>query len=234
MKRVAFAEAWTGVADCRNCVIRNSVLFAGLKEAEFEQIHRRIDQLVYRPGAQIYNAGDKALTLFTVRRGLVKLTQFLPDGTPRIVRLLRKTDLFGLEALIDQDYPHTATALHDTELCRLPVDMVRTLSHVNSGLFHELMARWHRALSSADRWITEFSTGAARDRVVRLLLWLSEMEERERCELFSREDLGAVLGLTTETVSRTMAELKRQGFISEPRPNQFLCDTPNLRRLVQM
>jgi CRP/FNR family transcriptional regulator len=41
----------------------------------------------------------------------------------------------------------------------------------------------------------------------------------------------ALLGLTTET--RTMAELKRQGFISEPRPNQFLCDTPNLRRLVE-
>ena len=96
------------------------------------------------------------------------------------------------------------------------------------------MARWHHAMGTADRWITEFSTGSARDRVARLLLWLSEKEEDERCELFSREDLGALLGLTTETASRTMAELKRKGFISEPRPNQFLCDTPNLRRLVGM
>ncbi len=232
MKRVALQEAWTGVADCKNCTIRESVLFAGLKEEDFDELHRPIDQWVYPAGAEIYGAGQKASTLFTVRSGLVKLTQFLPDGTQRIVRLSRRTDLFGLEALIEQDYPHTATALRETELCRLPVDVVRALSHANSALYHELMARWHKALSAADRWITEFSTGSARERVVRLLLWLAEMEDGERCELFSREDLGALLGLTTETASRTMAELKRQGFISEPRANHFLCDAPNLRRLI--
>lgn len=234
MKRVPLTEAWNGVADCKTCAIRESVLFAGLAEADFDVLHRPIVQSAFPPGAQIYNAGDSATTLFTVRSGLVKLTQYLPDGTQRIVRLLRKTDLFGLEAMIEPEYTHTATALHQTELCRLPVEVVRTLSHSNSQLFHELMARWNRALSSADRWITEFSTGSARDRVIRLLLWLAEMEDGERCELFSREDLGALLGLTTETASRTMADLKRQGFISEPVPNRILCDRPNLRRLVEM
>ena len=81
--------------------------------------------------------------------------------------------------------------------------------------------------------IREFNTGPARHRVVRLLLWLAERNLAERCDLFGREDLGALLGLTTETVSRTMAELKRQGYISEPRSNQFLCDVPNLRRIVE-
>jgi CRP-like cAMP-binding protein len=233
VKRVGATEAWTGTADCRLCAIRGSVLFAGLKEDDFERFHRPIDQSVYGAGATIYAMGDPATSLFTIRSGLVKLTQFLPDGTQRIVRLLRSTDLIGLEALIASEYPHTATALQPTEICRLPVDFVRSLSHSNAQLFNELMARWHRALSNADRWITEFSTGSSRDRVVRLLLWLAEARGDERCELFSREDLGAVLGLTTETASRTMAELKRQGFISEPRVNQFLCDMPSLRRLLE-
>ncbi|MDJ0933696.1 Crp/Fnr family transcriptional regulator [Breoghania sp.] len=234
MKRVDVGEAWTGVADCRQCMIRDAVLFAGLKEEDFSHFHRPIDQLVYHSGGRIYDSGDKAETLFTIRSGLVKLTQYLLDGTARIVRLLRKIDLFGLEVMIDDEYSHTATALRDTEVCRLPVDVVRRLSHANPLLFNELMSRWHQAMGTADRWITEFSTGSARDRVARLLLWLSEKEEDERCELFSCEDLGALLGLTTETASRTIAELKRKGFISEPRPNQFLCDTPNLRRLVGM
>jgi CRP-like cAMP-binding protein len=232
MKRIGLTEAWTGTADCLNCVIRSSVLFAGLKEAEFEKFHRPIDQTVLPPGATIYSAGDPAQALFTIRTGLVKLVQFLPDGTQRIVRLMRKTDLVGLEALIEPEYPHTAVTLQATELCRLPVDFVRVLSQTNTQLFHELMARWHKALANADRWITEFSTGSARDRVVRLLLWLSELGDGESCDLFSREDLGAVLGLTTETASRTMAELKRKGYVSEPRLNHFLCDIPNLRRLL--
>lgn len=233
MKRIGYAEAWTGTADCRNCAIRGSVLFAGLTEEDFKRFHRPIDQTIYPVGATIYAMGDPASSLFTIRSGLVKLTQFLPDGTQRIVRLLRKTDLLGLEALIEPEYPHTATVLQSTEICRLPVDFVRALSHTNPQLFHELMARWHKALSNADRWITELSTGSSRDRVVRLLLWLAEARDDERCDLFSREDLGAVLGLTTETASRTMAELKRQGFISEPRVNQFLCDLTSMRRMLQ-
>ncbi|KQU50658.1 Crp/Fnr family transcriptional regulator [Bosea sp. Leaf344] len=233
VKRIGATEAWTGTADCRLCAIRGSVLFAGLTEDDFERFHRPIDQSVYEAGATIYRMGDEAGSLFTIRSGMVKLTQFLPDGTQRIVRLLRGSDVIGLEALIVGQYPHTATALQPTEICRLPVEFVRSLSQSNAQLFNELMARWHRALSNADRWITEFSTGSSRERVVRLLLWLAEARGDERCELFSREDLGAVLGLTTETASRTMAELKRQGFICEPRINQFQCDVPAMRRLLE-
>lgn len=232
MKHVSVTEAWTGTADCRNCAIRASVLFAGLKEEAFEHLHRPIVQLNYPPGGAIYSSGAPAQALYTVRSGLVKLTQFLPDGTQRIVRLVRKTDLLGLEALIEPEYPHTAIALQPTQLCRLPVDVVRKLSQDNPQLYQELMARWHKALSSADRWITEFSTGPARDRIARLLIWLSEQESDQDCHLFSREDLGAVLGLTTETASRTMAELKRQGLFREPRLNHLLCDVAGLRRLL--
>lgn len=232
MKRVGLTEAWAGKADCLNCTIRSSVLFAGLGESDFDTFHRPIDQSLLPPGTTIYSAGDPAQSLFTIRTGLVKLVQFLPDGTQRIVRLSRKTDLIGIESLVEAAYPHTAITLQSTELCRLPVDVVRKLSRSNAQLFQDLMARWHRALANADRWITEFSTGSARDRVVRLLLWLCEFGDGESCDLFSREDLGAVLGLTTETASRTMAELKRKGYVSEPRLNHFLCDIPNLRRLL--
>ena len=165
MKHVSLSEAWIGTADCRNCAIRTSALFAGLEEADFDKIHRPIDQHVYAPGAEIYATGDTAAALFTIRRGLVKLVQYLPDGTQRIVRLLRSADLIGLEATIAPAYQHTAIALQPSETCRLPVDVVNRLSQSNPALFQELMSRWHRALSDADRWITEFSTGPARHRV---------------------------------------------------------------------
>lgn len=232
MKRVTQSEAWTGVADCRNCAIRNSVLFSGLVEADFDRIHRPIDQLTYAPGADIYQQDDPAGAILTIRSGLVKLTQYLPDGTQRIVRLLCKTDNFGLEAMVSDHYEHTATALHPTEICRIPVDTIREISRNKPQLYQDLMGRWHKALNDADRWIIEFCTGQARARVARLLLWLAERTGGNRCELFGREDLGALLGLTTETVSRVMAEMKRQKLIIESKPNQLTCDVEALRRLV--
>ena len=234
MSAITFSEAWTGVADCLNCNIRQSVLFAQLQEEDFRDLHRPIDQLHYSEGATIYGSGEDGLSLFTVRTGLVKLTQYLPDGTQRIIRLVGKTGVLGLECMHGDAYDHFAIALQPTEVCRLPVACIKRLMLGNPQLFHTLMAHWYRALSDADRWIAELLAGTARERVVRLLLWLLEREGGNGCSLFSRDDLGAVLGLTTGTASRTMAELKRQGLIEEPSPNRFLCDVAGLRKIVSM
>jgi CRP/FNR family transcriptional regulator, anaerobic regulatory protein len=232
MKRVSHSEAWTGLADCRHCAIRKTVLFAGLEERDFDLIHRPIDQLTYPPGADLYSQDDPAGSILTIRTGLVKLTQFLPDGTQRIVRLLCTTDVVGLEAMVTPRYEHTATALHATQVCRISVETVRELARNQPKLCEDLMNRWHRALNDADRCITEFCTGPARSRVARLLIWLCERNQGEHCELFGREDLGALLGLTTETVSRIMAELKRQGQIVEPKPNLLECELSSLEQMV--
>jgi CRP-like cAMP-binding protein len=230
---VTCAEAWTGVADCLNCNIRQSALFAGLEERDFDDLHGPVDQLNYSVGAPIYRAGEDGVSLYTVRTGLVKLSHYLPDGGQRIVRLLRSTGVLGLECLFATSYRHTAIVLQPAEVCRLPVSAIKRLLSKNQRLFHALMARWYQALSDSDRWITELSTGTARERAIRLLLWLSELESGDSCTLFGREDLGAVLGLTTETASRAMAELKRQGLIDEYSPNRFSCDIVGLRQIVE-
>ena len=135
MNPITSAEAWTGIADCMNCNIRQSVLFAGLREEGFSEVHRPIDQLQYAAGATIYRAGDEGVSLFTLRTGLVKLTQYLPGGSQRIVRLLRKTDVLGLECMIADEYQHSAVALQPAEVCRLPVSAVKRLLHWQSTAF---------------------------------------------------------------------------------------------------
>ena len=111
--------------------------------------------------------------------------------------------------------------------------MVRKLGRDNRKLHDELMARWERALNEADAWLTELSTGSAKQRVARLILRLtSEDLCKSECELFSREDMGAMLGITTETTSRTIADFKRQGLLVETQSNHFLLDIPNLKRLA--
>jgi CRP/FNR family transcriptional regulator len=68
--------------------------------------------------------------------------------------------------------------------------------------------------------------------VARLLLRLASDNTNSECHLFSREDMGAMLGITTETTSRTIAEYKRQSLLVETSPNLFLLDIPNLRRIA--
>ena len=233
VKNVSFKDARDGVADCLKCSLRESVLFAELKEEDFEKLHDPIDQYTLPAGSTLYHAGDKGDRMYTVRTGTLKLVQYLPDGSQRIVRLIRSTDITGLECIVGEPYQHDAVVLQETEVCALPVRVVENLSKDNPALYRELLNRWQRALNEADAWLTELSTGSAKQRVARLLLRLVKDTKESECSLFAREDMGAMLGITTETASRTIAEFKRQSLLVETTPNQFLLDIPNLQRIAE-
>lgn len=232
MKTVTLRDAWKGEADCLNCALRNTVLFAGLDESDFEQIHKPINQFILPAGSSLYHEGDEAHFMYTIRSGVVKLTQFLPDGNQRIVRLAFSSDVIGLESLIDPLYQHDAIALRDIEVCRLPAEVVNKLSSENKSLHKELLNRWHLALNEADSWITQLSTGSARQRMANLLLKLADKYTADECELFTREDIGSMLSITTETASRTIAEFKRSKLI-EKHNTTYKLDIDNLSKILQ-
>jgi CRP-like cAMP-binding protein len=230
---LSLQQAWQGEADCQHCSLRNSVLFAGLTESDFEKIHKPIDQFIVPAGSTLYHAGADAGYLYTIRDGIVKLSQGLHDGKQRIVRLGFKADVIGLEALIEPGYQHDAVVLKDAQVCRIPVSIVNQLKNENRTLYNELLNRWNRALTDADAWLTYFSTGSARSRVANLLIQLAEKFDTDKCELFSREDIGSILGITTETASRIIAEFKRNKLIAEHN-NYYRFDIEALKKILDI
>ncbi len=141
VKNVTFTDARDGIADCLKCSLRESVLFANLEEKDFEKLHDPIDQYTLPVGSTLYRAGDKGERMYTVRSGVLKLVQYLPDGSQRIVRLIRSTDITGLECIVGETYQHDAVVLHETEVCALPVRVVESLSKENPALHRELLNR---------------------------------------------------------------------------------------------
>lgn len=209
------STAWCSNPQCNRCTLRDSVLFAGIDARHLEPIEKAIDECTREAGSLLYRVGGRGEAVFTLRSGLIKLVQYLPDGTQRIVRLVSATDVVGLEALIDQPYQHDAVVLQEASVCRIPIGVLRRLQENDPALHRELMRRWQRALAEADAWLTELSTGAARQRVARLLLRLVDERGEGRCTLFGRRDMGAMLGITTESASRAMAGFKREGLVVE-------------------
>jgi CRP-like cAMP-binding protein len=231
MNKISLKEALQGQADCLTCPIRDSVLFAGLEATECAALQRPIDDIMLLPQSVLYRAGDPGKAVFTIRRGLLKLVQYLPDGRQRIVRLLRGTDVTGLESLLGQPYQHDAIVLQQAEVCRIPLEEVQRLDRESPQLHRELLTRWQRALDEADAWLTQLSTGSARARMARLLLRLVVGKEHA-CELFSREDMGAMLGITTETASRIIAEFRRSGALKESSGDTVQCDVRALELIA--
>lgn len=229
---VSINQAWAGTADCLHCSLRTSALFSGLTEDDFKQFHKPIDQLTLKQGQVLYNMGDVGSYLFTVRSGLLKLVQSLPDGTQRVVRLLRSTDVLGLEILVGEKYGHDVIALRDTELCRYPVEAVNILSQSNPVMHKGLMAQWQKALNEADAWLTHLSTGPAKKRMANLLLRLVNNDDSAQCYIFNREDMGSILSLTTETASRAISEFERSGQMKKLSHNHYELDVVGLKAVI--
>lgn len=206
---------WVGRADCQHCDIRGTMLFSDLNESDLSSMLRPVDNLLLPAKATLYREGDAGDGVFTIRRGLVRLVHYAPNGTRRIVRLLKAGSVTGLEVLVDSRYHHTAEAVSETDLCRIPAEVITQMEGRNPALHSALMVRWQNNLDDADTVITQLSTGSAQARAARFLLQVSSDPKRTECHHLPREDIAALLGLTVETVSRVFAEFKRSGWLAE-------------------
>lgn len=206
-------SAWRGTADCRNCGIRDMVLFADLHEEDFNLIHAPIDDLEFPAGHPLVRLGETATSLYTLRSGMVKLVRNTVDGRQRIVRVLRAGDIIGLEALMGPTYESDAIALSPAKACRIPLQVIQRLNRETPRLHQRLLEKWHRSLKEADDWLADLNFGNARQRVAGLILKMRSAHDASVSTLFSREDMGAMLDLKLETVSRTLNAFAREGLI---------------------
>ena len=206
-------SAWRGTSDCRNCAIRAMVLFADLNEDDFKLIHAPIDDFLYQTGQALYDEADSALGVFTIRQGMVKLVRVTADGRERIVRVLLPGDVAGLEALATGHYDSQAVALAPVSVCRIPLEVIQQLGGHSPRLHLKLMEKWHNALKQADDWLAELNFGSARQRVRNFVRKMHAVSEDDTATLFAREDMGAMMDLKLETVSREVSTLVRSGVI---------------------
>jgi CRP-like cAMP-binding protein len=215
MKTIEIKSAWQGNSDCNSCSIRSSVLFAELNEEDFSKIHEPIDDLRFEANSGIYTQGDAADYLYTLRDGYIKLLHINSDGSGRIVRLVVPGDLFGMEALLGDVYTHSAAALSNIHLCRIPKRIISSLGEESPRLHRQIVKKWGEALAQSESWFSEINTGRIEVRLARFFLRVAKASgDMAVAPLFKREDMGLMMDVKFETISRALASMADQGVIS--------------------
>lgn len=184
----------------------------------------------------IFRQGDRAQSAYRIRRGMIKLLGYLPNGRARIVRLHTAGHWIGLGGLYARDYEHTAIVIDDADLEHFSIPRLLRLSSENPDALGELMFQWHSDLVQADKWISDFSTGGIESRVARLLRFLAVFEYGELSDkvgLLKVQEMAEILGVTPESVSRVIAAFKRRGTLrqySSNAPETYRLDDEMLQR----
>jgi CRP-like cAMP-binding protein len=146
--------------------------------------------------------------------------------------MMGQGDLVGLEGLDGGSLDHDAITMDHVSVCRIPKSTIDALRRDAPELHANLLKRWQKALTSANHWITSLSTGTAKQRVARLLILLHDTSLDDSFFLPTRDDMGAMLGITTESASKVIAEFKRNGLLRVINKKRGCIDLDELQAVV--
>jgi CRP/FNR family transcriptional regulator len=167
-------------------------------------------------GEVLFGEGESADSIFEVVSGTVRLYKLLPDGRRQIVGFPSACHLLGLAPAGAHVY--TAEALTDVVLCRYPRASFQRLANDMPGLAQRMWAVTSDELRFAQDQLLLLGRKTATERVASFLLMLAEQQEGNLLSLpMTRTDIGDYLGITVETVSRTLTKLRREKLIALPR-----------------
>lgn len=227
---------WLGRANCGKCHIRHLMLFSELPEVAFDKLLQPIIHHLYPEESLIYSELSKKKSIYSIRKGMVKLVHTSKDGTQRIVRILGSGAAIGLELLESaESYHHTALAITDVDLCTIPIETVKQLEEKYPGLCVRVRKQLQDQLDLADQWIYALSTGSAKQRVAQLILTLEKYfsDEDQAFLLLNRDDMSAMTSISSETISRTIAEFKRENILTKTKGNLYSCNVEALGDMTQ-
>jgi CRP/FNR family transcriptional regulator len=202
---------------CEGCEVRDYSACAPLDAEEQKRLVAIMTPVEVPAHKPIFEESAAADHVFNVTSGAVKIFKLLPDGRRQITGFLFPGDFLGLTH--NDSYAYSAEALTATKLCRFPRRKLEALMQDLPKLERRLLGIASHELAAAQDQMMLLGRKSARERVVSLLLMLSNAAVRRGQPAspvglpMNRNDIADYLGLTMETVSRVLTQLKTKGLI---------------------
>lgn len=221
-------------------VLRQTVLFADLDEAELTAVAELCRQRTVPKGSIVFYEDDPGTSCYILSEGRIKIVVNSQDGREHILGLLKPVDLFGEMSLLDgQPRSATAIAVEESKVLTIQRDEFLALLKAGPSIALKLLVVLTRRLRLTDRHVEGLAFLSAPGRVARLLLDLGDELGKPssggilRFETtMTRQEMANLTGTSRETFTRVLMEYQDRGLVDIDR-NQFtLRNETKLRELV--
>jgi len=169
----------------------------------------------YLRNTEIFGEDEPADYVYQVTSGSVRTYKILSDGRRQIGAFYLPGDIFGLQ--FEEECPLSAEAMTDTRVLVVKRSAFNALAGHNTSIAREILALTSRELWRMQKRIL-LLIKSAQERVASFLLEMAErVPTSNAIELpMSRQDIADYLGLTIETVSRTLTSFETAATIELP------------------
>ncbi len=164
-------------------------------------------------GREICAEGEANDTFFKVVSGVVRVCKFLSDGRRQIEAFHVEGDIFGFE--LGDERTLSAEAVSDCTLVSYRRRSVESLAQKDETVSRQLFQyAMHNLARAQGHSLLLGRRGAAEKMASFLLNWAEHSKDKRVAQLaMTRQDIADYLGLTIETVSRSLSQFERDGVI---------------------
>ncbi|WP_224998494.1 response regulator [Cesiribacter sp. SM1] len=174
--------------------------------------------IVLKKKQYLFSEGSYPNALYFLNKGRVKTSKSNEEGREYITNLYKAGDFIGyIDLLEEQRYRESAVALEESEVTIVPREDFFTLIHNNRDVANKFIKILSDNLVEKEERLLKLAYNSVRKRVAEALLFVENQynkEEKQGSKLtISREDLANIVGASSETVIRTLADLKDEKLI---------------------
>lgn len=177
-------------------------------------------------GKMVLQEQETADYVYKVISGTLRAVRLLPDGRRYITSFLLPGDFFGFTA--NGHYSQTIEAVADAKLVRYSRRGFNAVLEADAHAGQHFFGLMCAELSAAQDRMLLLGRKSAMERMATFLLAMGERQSnasKDRRDVhlpMSRSDIADYLGLTVETVSRILTQLKNRRVIDLPNVNHVL------------
>ncbi|MEX1033115.1 MAG: fumarate/nitrate reduction transcriptional regulator Fnr [Cellvibrionaceae bacterium] len=231
----------TPTVSCAQCRLASICLPITLHVEDIDKVSSIIQRgRPMQKGDYLYRAREKFHCVYAVRSGTIKTLTSANDSTEQVTGFYLPGEILGLDGVADGIHTNSAIALETSAICEIPFEKLDELGKHVPDLHRHMFRLMGREITSEQQLIALLGKSNADERVATLLLSISSRNGRRNLSVtnfrlpMSRADIGNYLGLTVETVSRTLSRFQKQGLILVDKKEITITDLQALRTIADM
>jgi CRP/FNR family transcriptional regulator len=181
--------------------------------------------------------GDPLSNVYFILNGKIKIYRTDVQGKEQIINVLGKANMFPHQGFFRNDnYPANAEVLEEATLVYIPIQLFEQFLITNPEVSVKVFGVLGDMIVDLQNRLEEQILHNTYEQIILLLLRLSsshgEEVDEEQIRIttqFTNRDLANMIGSSRETVSRTLTQLKKSGFLFNDKDGYIIVDRDALQ-----
>ena len=223
-------------APCAKCGSRVAGVCASLDVAGLDDVSHETRRTSVSPRHVLFREGDDATHIVMLMRGSAKLSRQMPDGKQQVLGFRFEGDILGFTS--GRQFNADAEMLTEGSVCRVSRRDFEGLMARYPAMQRRMVDLCTQELERTQEQLVTVGRRQAEQRVAAFLLSLAAAQRMRNLNTqafempMTRAEIGDLLGLALETVSRAFSALRRRGLVCEPGGNRL--ELPQLAALLAL